>query len=30
MVRRGYKVGLRMVGQLKKGCDINVLALYER
>ncbi|WP_353646280.1 hypothetical protein [Mesorhizobium sp. WSM2239] len=30
LVRRGYKVGLRIVGQLKKGCDINVLALYER
>src|SRR5579883_846652 len=23
LVRRGYKVGLRIVGQLKKGCDIN-------
>jgi hypothetical protein len=29
-VRRGYKVGLRIVAQLKKGCDMNALALYER
>jgi hypothetical protein len=30
LVRRGFKVGLRLVGQLKKGCDVNVLALYQR
>lgn len=29
-VRRGFKVGLRIVAQLKKGCDMNALALYER
>lgn len=28
-IRRGYKYGLRMVGTLKKGEDINVLAIYE-
>jgi hypothetical protein len=28
-IRRGYKHGLRMVGTLKKGEDINVLAVYE-
>jgi hypothetical protein len=30
LVRRGFKVGLRLVGQLKKGCDLTVLALYQR
>jgi hypothetical protein len=29
-VRRGFKNGLRIVAQLKKGCDMNALALYER
>lgn len=29
-VRRGFKAGLRIVAQLKKGCDMNALALYER
>jgi hypothetical protein len=29
-VRRGFKVGSRIVAQLKKGCDMNALALYER
>lgn len=29
MIRRGYKYGLRIVGTLKKGEDINVLAVYE-
>lgn len=30
LVRRGHKEGFRLVGQLKKGCDLNVLAFYER
>jgi hypothetical protein len=30
LVRRGHKVGLRLVGLLKAGGDINVLAIYER
>jgi hypothetical protein len=30
VVRRGYKEGLRLVGRLKRGCDVNVIALYER
>lgn len=30
IVRRGYKEGLRLVGRLKRGCDVNVIALYER
>lgn len=29
-VRRGHKLGLRLVGLLKAGGDINVLAIYER
>lgn len=29
-VRRGFKVGLRIVAQLRKGCDMRALALYER
>ena len=29
-VRRGHKFGLRLVGLLKAGGDINVLAIYER
>jgi hypothetical protein len=29
-VRRGHKFGLRLVGLLKSGGDINVLAIYER
>ena len=29
-VRRGFKVGLRVIAQLKRGCDMNALALYER
>ncbi|RCM97811.1 hypothetical protein PA17_01673 [Pseudomonas aeruginosa] len=28
-VRRGYKHGIKIVGTLKKGEDINVLAIYE-
>jgi hypothetical protein len=30
VVRRGFKEGLRLVGRLKRGCDINVISLYER
>lgn len=30
IVRRGFKEGLRLVGQLKRGCDVNVISLYER
>ena len=30
IVRRGFKEGLRLVGRLKRGCDVNVIALYER
>lgn len=30
LVRRGFKVGLRLVGQLKKGCCVNAMALYQR
>lgn len=30
LVRRGFKVGLRLVGQLKKGGYVNVLAHYQR
>ncbi|MGC3524724.1 hypothetical protein [Pseudomonas aeruginosa] len=29
MVRRGYKHGIKIIGTLKKGEDINVLAIYE-
>jgi hypothetical protein len=29
-VRRGFKVGLRVIAQLKRGGDMNALALYER
>ena len=29
-VHRGYKYGCRIVGSLKAGNDINVLAIYER
>lgn len=29
-VRRGFKVGLRIIAQLKRGSDMNALALYER
>lgn len=29
-IRRGFKYGLKIVGTLKKGYDINVLAIYER
>ncbi|MEX3639184.1 hypothetical protein [Paraburkholderia sp. BR14320] len=29
-VRRGESHGLRMVGTLKKGADINILSVYER
>lgn len=30
LVRRAYRFGIRIVGTLKKGQDINVLAVYER
>jgi hypothetical protein len=30
LVRRGHKEGFRLVAQLKKGCDLNILAFYER
>ena len=29
-IRRAHKFGVRVVGTLKKGYDINVLAIYER
>lgn len=29
-VRRGWRYGLRVIGTLKRGQDINVLAIYER
>lgn len=29
-VRRGYKHGIRLVGTLKAGLDMNVLAIYDR
>lgn len=29
-VRRGYKHGLRVIGTLKQGMDVNVLAIYEK
>lgn len=30
LVRRGHRHGLRLIGTLKKGQDINILAAYER
>lgn len=30
LVRRAYRFGIRIVGTLKRGQDINVLAVYER
>jgi len=30
MVRRGYRQGIRMVGTLKAGIDLNVLAVFDR
>ena len=30
LIRRGEKHGVRIVGTLKKGHDVNVLAIYER
>lgn len=30
LVRRGFKRGLRLIGQLKKGGFVNVLAHYQR
>jgi len=30
LVRRGFKEGLRLVGQLKRGCDISIISVYER
>jgi hypothetical protein len=29
-VTRGWKYGLRVVGAIKAGPDINVLAIYEK
>ncbi len=30
LIRRSEKYGIRVIGTLKKGADINVLAIYER
>jgi hypothetical protein len=29
-VRRGFRQGVRIVGTLKAGLDVNVLALFDR